>query len=295
MLYDVTAELHYSYAAPAIAGRTLLRLMPATLPGEQRLIAGRLEVEPAPAERRDRGDFFGNPVSELVFRTASDSASFRVHARVERLAEPRRLDLSPPLARLARELDAVASLGPSAPHHFLAPSPRVPAAPDLAGWAAARIDAGATVLAALQAIGTALHAEMRFDAAATTVETDPREAFAARNGVCQDFSHILIACLRGLGVPAGYVSGYLRTRPPPGAARLTGADAMHAWVRVWCGIEGGWVDYDPTNDCMVGADHLRVALGRDYDDVAPLRGVLRTAGAQDSRHHVDVLPLEDSG
>jgi transglutaminase-like putative cysteine protease len=295
MLYDVAAEISYAYGAPAVAGRTLLRLMPATVAGEQRLIAGRLAVDPDPAERVDRRDFFGNPVTELAFRTASRTARFRIEARVERLAQPPRLDLSPPLAGLAREMDAVASLQPAAPHHFLPASPRVPAAPALAAWAAAQLPEGATVMAALRAVGRALHAEMRFDAGATTVETDPRVAFAARHGVCQDFSHILIACLRGLGVPAGYVSGYLRTLPPPGAERLTGADAMHAWVRVWCGIEAGWIDYDPTNDCLVGADHLRVALGRDYDDVAPLRGVLRSAGAQESRHHVDVVPLETAG
>ena len=100
----------------------------------------------------------------------------------------------------------------------------------------------------------------------------------------------MIAGLRGLGVPAGYVSGFLRTIPPPGVARLEGADAMHAWVRAWCGFQTGWVDYDPTNAVFANQDHIQVAFGRDYDDVAPMRGVLRTAGTQKSEQKVDVTP-----
>ena len=294
MLYDVAAEISYAYDAPAVSGRTLLRLMPASLPGEQRLIAGRLTAEPVPAEREESRDFFGNTVTAFAFRSASHEKVFRLQARVERLAEAPRLDLSPPLARLAEEIAEVASLAPDAPHHFLPPSPRLHPHPAFAAFARETMAPAMTALAAVQAIGARLHAEMRFDAEATTVETDPAEAFAARHGVCQDFSHILIGCLRTLGIPAGYVSGYLRTLPPPGAERLAGADAMHAWVRAWCGVEGGWVEYDPTNDLMVGTDHLRVAVGRDYDDAAPLHGVHRSAGAQQSLQRVDVVPLPEA-
>ena len=292
MLYDLTAEIGYDYAQPSVSGRTLLRLLPVTQAGEQRLLAGHLRADPAPAARRDRVDFWGNPVTELAFRTAALQTRFRLSARVERIAEPPRLDLSPPLSRLAEEIASARSLGPQAPQHFLGASSRLRTDPGLTAWAREALPEGATALAAVQAVGARLHAEMRFDASATTVETDPMEAFAARHGVCQDFSHILIAALRGLGIPAGYVSGYLRTLPPPGGVRLAGADAMHAWVRAWCGIEGGWVEYDPTNDCMVGTDHLRVAVGRDYDDAAPLRGMLRSAGPQASFQRVDVVPLQ---
>jgi transglutaminase-like putative cysteine protease len=132
---------------------------------------------------------------------------------------------------------------------------------------------------------------MRFDAAATTVETPATEAFAARHGVCQDFTHIMIIALRSLGIPAGYVSGYLRTLPPPGQERLEGADAMHAWVSAWCGPGVGWVEYDPTNAVFAGTDHIVVAYGRDYADVAPVRGAMRTAGGQTSSQSVDVAPV----
>jgi transglutaminase-like putative cysteine protease len=133
---------------------------------------------------------------------------------------------------------------------------------------------------------------MTFDAEATTVDTPPREAFARGRGVCQDFTHVMIAGLRGIGIPAGYVSGFLRTFPPPGQPRLEGADAMHAWVRAWVGREMGWIEFDPTNDQAAGVDFVTVAVGRDYDDVAPIRGALRSAGRAETRQAVDVLPLD---
>ena len=103
---------------------------------------------------------------------------------------------------------------------------------------------------------------------------------------------MMIACLRGVGIPAGYVSGFLRTDPPPGQPRLEGADAMHAWVRAWCGWETGWIEYDPTNAVVAGTDHILVARGRDYGDVAPVKGVLRIAGEQTSEQAVDVVPVD---
>ena len=133
---------------------------------------------------------------------------------------------------------------------------------------------------------------MSFDPEATTVDTPPAEAFARRHGVCQDFAQVMIACLRGIGIPAGYVSGFLRTNPPPGQPRLEGADAMHAWVRAWCGRQTGWIEFDPTNAIAAGIDHILVARGRDYGDVAPVKGVLRIAGDQKTEHAVDVIPVD---
>jgi transglutaminase-like putative cysteine protease len=143
----------------------------------------------------------------------------------------------------------------------------------------------------VQAIGRALHTDIEFDPAATTADTLPVDAFRARSGVCQDISHIMIACLRGIGVPAGYVSGYLQTIPPAGQPRQMGADAMHAWVQAWCGNDIGWVEFDPTNAKFVDTDHIVVARGRDYADVAPNKGVWRTAGKQKREQKVDVIPV----
>ena len=132
---------------------------------------------------------------------------------------------------------------------------------------------GRPVLEALLALSAQIHADFRFDPEATSVATPVAEVFAARRGVCQDFSHLMIACLRALGLAARYVSGYLLTEPPPGQPRLIGADASHAWVAVWCpGL--GWIDVDPTNDLQPAAGHITLAWGRDYGDVCPLRGVI---------------------
>ncbi|MBN9671830.1 transglutaminase family protein [Roseibium aggregatum] len=290
MLYDVALEITYDYASPANSGRHALRLMPATIPGEQRLIYGQVQLGPRPTERRDRTDFFGNAVTDVAYRKAHSDLCLKLTARIDRTAMPEELDISPPLAGLPKELAGLHSLKPEEPVHFLAPSPRLPLDPAFAVYAQERIGTGVSAIAAVEAIGKALHEDMRFDAEATTVDTPALEAFERRHGVCQDFSHIMIACLRSVGIPAGYVSGFLRTIPPEGQERLEGADAMHAWVRAWCGIETGWIEYDPTNAVRVGQDHIVVARGRDYGDAAPVKGVLRTAGPQTTDHKVDVIP-----
>ncbi len=161
----------------------------------------------------------------------------------------------------------------------------------MTAYAREQLSAGMTVADAVRSVGLALHRDMKFDPDATTVDTPPAEAFDRRHGVCQDFAQVMIACLRGVGIPAGYVSGFLRTIPPRGQPRLEGADAMHAWVRAWCGWQAGWVEFDPTNAMLAGTDHIVVARGRDYGDVSPVKGILRTAGDQTSEQAVDVIPV----
>jgi transglutaminase-like putative cysteine protease len=291
MLYDIGLTIAYEYDHPAVAGRHILRLVPANLPGLQRRITGTLDITPEPAERRAIVDFFGNAAVEIAFRQEHDEILFRVVARVERLARLPGLDISPDLTRLAEEIRDYRALDADAPHHFLGPSPRTAPTPEMTLYAREQLSRGMTAVEAVRAVGLALHRDMTFDPEATTVDTPPAEAFASRLGVCQDFAQVMIACLRGIGVPAGYVSGFLRTNPPPGQPRLEGADAMHAWVRAWCGWETGWIEYDPTNATVTGADHILVAHGRDYGDVAPVKGVLRIAGAQTTEHAVDVVPV----
>ena len=291
MLYDIALSIRQHYDAPAAASRQTLRLLPPTLAGEQHVVAAAVDISPGPAERRDRRDFFGNMATDLAFGGAHEEVVYSLAARVRREAGRASLPESPPVAALAEEIAAIRSLAPDAPHHFLAASPRLPEEPAFAEYARASVPSGVGAAEAVEAVGLALHRDMAFDAKATEVDTPALEAFRRRRGVCQDFTHAMIACLRALGVPAGYVSGFLRTVPPPGRPRLQGADAMHAWVRAWCGRDACWVEYDPTNACLAGDGHVAVARGRDYSDVAPVKGVLRSTGSQTSRHEVTMTPV----
>lgn len=291
MLYDIQLKIEYIYPDSADAGRHIARITPADITGTQRTIAASVTVTPDPVERLERMDFFGNRVTEVFLDQPYDSLWFEMKARVERQAQPVQFDTSASLEVLARELANSQSLDPFSPHHFCGNSPKVPVDEKLAEYARENSDGNATAFEIVNSINASLHRDMRFKPEATSVETPLLEAFENRHGVCQDFSHIMIGCLRAIGIPAGYVSGYLRTIPPQGQPRLEGADAMHAWVTAWCGNEMGWIEIDPTNAIMAGADHIMVAKGRDYFDVAPVKGVMRSAGQHTSDQSVDVIPV----
>lgn len=291
MLYDIRLRLSYDYAGTASGGRHVACLMPADEPGQQR-IHGRLTIDPAPADLRERVDFFGNRLTDFALPQAHGALSVTLVARVARPPGPGLPGGATPLDLMSPALQADTDLGPRGPLHFRAPSPRVPLSEAITAFARDQTAPGMTALDAALALSQAIHREMVFDPQATTVDTPAAAAFANRRGVCQDFSHVMIAGLRGLGIPAAYVSGFLRTIPPPGTARLEGADAMHAWVAVWCGPVAGWVELDPTNDMAAGTDHIIVARGRDYADVSPLKGILRVAGGQTIAQAVDVIPLD---
>jgi len=293
MLYDVSLTIEYNYAATSDRARNLVRLLPSNIVAVQQVRQRLLQVTPRPDERRDGVDFFGNAMSMVAWHHPIDAMSLNLTAKVERFDTIVPLDFSPRLAEFARDLSAVHGLGPDAPHHFASASPLVSPSPAMTAYARDLVDPDMTAMQVVEALGRALHRDMTFDPEATDVNTPPEEAFENRHGVCQDFAHVMIAALRGIGIPAGYVSGFLRTFAPPGQPRLEGADAMHAWVRAWVGQETGWIEFDPTNDQFAGTDYITVGYGRDYGDVAPVRGVMRTSGGQESRQAVDVIPLED--
>ncbi|WP_112314676.1 transglutaminase family protein [Rhodovulum viride] len=288
--YDIRLEIGYLYDSPAASTRTLLRMLPLTN-GEQTLITGQVSTDPAPDFRRDGVDFFGNATTEIAHDAGKTEFLFRFSGRVRRIPRGTTLDLSCGLAALRAEIQGIQSITPMSPHHFLGESERIRHEPEIAAFAEEVTAPGMSVMAALQAVSHAIHDRFDFDPGATEVSTTPIEAFQNRRGVCQDISQVTIAALRSVGIPAGYVSGFLRTVPPPGQPRLEGADAMHAWVRAWCGMETGWVEIDPTNDMLVGADHIAIAIGRDYADVAPVKGSSRTSGSHRTEHRVDVIPL----
>jgi transglutaminase-like putative cysteine protease len=176
-------------------------------------------------------------------------------------------------------------------YQFVFDSIRVSAKPELALYARESFSPGRPLLEAVFDLTTRIHQDFRFDPKATEVTTPVETFFEKRRGVCQDFSHLQIACMRSLGLPARYVSGYLRTLPPAGGTRLVGADASHAWCAAWCpGF--GWVDFDPTNNCVPSDGHITLAWGRDYSDVSPIRGVLLGGAKHSLKVGVDVMPLE---
>lgn len=291
MLFDVTLRISYQFGDHPATGRQILRVLPKSLPGRQRVVAASLSFRPRPHERRDGVDFFGNATVEASYQNATGDVGFTVNARVNRLAQAPVLDLSPRLPALAAALGRQNDLGPLSPHHFTGASARIRPDKAIAEYVRGLVAPGMTVIEAGLALNGALFRDMRFDAEATDVDTPAAAAFAVRRGVCQDFTHIMITALRAVGIPAGYVSGLLRTLPPEGQPRLEGADATHAWVMAWCGEEAGWVEFDPTNGMMVGADHITIAVGRDYSDVAPVSGILKTAGGHDTEQAVDVIAL----
>lgn len=293
MRYSLRLTIRYDFGRPIGAGRQLLRVCPRDLPEIQRVRTCQVTAQPQPIEHSSFRDFFGTEVIQFELPSGVSTLRFDMSAQIERLAIDRSFDLSAPLPRLVEELAEITDLGPDSPLHFLKPSPRIPALPEIAGFAAANCRGAPTARASVERLGRALHATMRFDPKATEVDTPIAEAFRGRHGVCQDFSQIMIAGLRSQGIPAAYASGFLRTLPPPGKPRLEGADAMHAWVRAWTGVEAGWIEYDPTNACFVSGEHVVIGYGRDYGDCAPVTGIMRLVGSQSGTHSVDLVEDPD--
>jgi transglutaminase-like putative cysteine protease len=292
MLYDVRLTLTYDYDAPVHGGRHHIRVSPSNAPGVQRVIASSLSFSPTPHRLTSFVDFFGNIVSDVTFTEPHEQFEVRLTARVEVEDFDSGVDLSAAFDQLGLEVARQWSVEPDSPQHFLNASPRVQIVPSITDYAETVTAGAETVRAKAMALCLAINRDFEYAPQATDVETKPSEAFALKKGVCQDFAHVMIAGLRGMGIPAVYVSGFLRTIPPAGEARLEGADAMHAWVRVWCGANAGWVEFDPTNAMIAGTDHISIGHGRDYADVSPIVGVLRTHGSHETRQSVDVVKVE---
>jgi len=292
MLYDVRLELHYDYEASVHGDRHLVRVSPISIPGVQRVIASSLSFDPKPELETTFTDFFENSVTTIAYDDYHDYLDVRLTARVQVEDSEKPVDLSPTLDGLRSEIASLWSMDASSPHHYLAASPRVPLSRPITTYAQASVDRTQSVQAAAMDLCLAIHRDFAYDKKATRVDTAPLEAFNLRRGVCQDFVHVMVAGLRGVGIPAGCVSGFLRTIPPKGKPRLEGADAMHAWVRVWCGVHQGWLEFDPTNAMLAGADHITIGHGRDYSDISPIIGVLRTSGDHKTKQSVDVVRVE---
>jgi transglutaminase-like putative cysteine protease len=292
LIYEIRHVTRYRYESVVASSTGTLRLLPRTLPG-QTVFSAAIDVTPTPTDRSERTDVFGNRVMRMQIdaphRTLTIQSTSRV--QVER-PHPPSPGLTPPWEQVRRDAVAVSGLDGVSPAVMLFPSRVVPLSPEVAAYAHESFAAGRSVLEAAFELTKRIRADFVYEPESTDISTPLAEAFRNRRGVCQDFSHIMISGLRGLGLPAAYVSGYIRTVPLHGQPRLTGADASHAWVSLWCGPAFGWIGLDPTNGVFVGDDHIVVAVGRDYRDVSPVEGILvaSASGKQNMTFGVDVIP-----
>lgn len=292
-LYDIRHVTVYDYTAATPFARHLLRLIPIDRPG-QSVVEASLEFVPEPDERTDRADTLGNHLTQIAFNLPHQSLKVISHARVRvsaKTPDEDSLNQSPVWDALADMVLADHALDGLAPVHFLFASRFVPLIGPAAALSVASLVPGRPILIAALDLARRIRRDFTYDPTATTISTPLMEVVRQKRGVCQDFAHLMISSLRAHAIPAAYVSGYLRTVPPPGQKRLEGADAMHAWVAVWAGPEFGWVGVDPTNGIMAGESHVIVAIGRDYSDVSPIDGVVVTSGQQGLRVAVDVIEL----
>jgi transglutaminase-like putative cysteine protease len=291
MIYDIRQVTTYRYASPVAYARHVLRLTPIDRMG-QRVHAAALDIEPKPVERREGHDFFGNRMTWVELDRPHDTLSVQVAARVA-VKRDIALEATPPWEAIRDAAFASVDLSPNSPAHYLFSSRQVSLDPEIRAYAAESFAVGRPILDAAVDLMRRIKADFTYEIGATTASTMPPMSFALRRGVCQDFAHVMISGMRGLGLPAAYVSGYLRTGQPSDKDELQGAGAMHAWVLVGCGEEVGWRGLDPTNGIFAGDDHVVLAIGRDYADVAPIDGVIFASGGQRLEVSVSVTPATE--
>ncbi len=289
MLYQLVHRTLYQYDNAVSVSHHIVRVTPRTLP-RQRVLDFRLEVNPAPMVQTTREDYFGNTAGFLTVEGAHQTLEITARSQIEVLAgEPPIAEQTPAWETLREDCRAGAP-GAREASQFTFDSPLVRRRDEFAAYAASSFPVQQPIMVGAMQLTRRIFEDFKFDPKATTVATPLEQVFAERKGVCQDFAQFQIACLRSLGLPARYVSGYLETLPPPGRPKLTGADASHAWVQVFCG-EAGWIDLDPTNNLLPGERHIIVACGRDFSDVSPVRGVIVGSGKHQLKVSVDVAPV----
>lgn len=287
MNYRITHRTVYDYPEPVTVSHHAARVKPRPTAAQGRTDFS-LQVAPEPAARTMRTDYFGNRICFFSIQ--------QIHRRLE-ITALSRVSLSPvPAVHLDDSADwsSVAAMfrdpvSPELvePYQFCFNSPSVQASPDLADYVRQSFNDQTPLLQGVQDLNRRIYSDFKYDPVATTVATPLAEVLANRRGVCQDFAHLAIACLRSLGLPARYVSGYLRTHSSPDKPRLAGADASHAWFSAFCpGL--GWVDFDPTNNLIPAEEHITVAYGRDFSDVSPVTGILVGGGSHQVTVGVEV-------
>jgi transglutaminase-like putative cysteine protease len=290
LIYEVAHRTIFSYRSNVSLSQHLLHLAPRPCP-RQVLRRHALFVEPEPTLTKEGSDFFGNPTTYLTVEEPHDRLSIVSMSTIEitALAAPPAAQ-TVPWERMGEYLAAQQARDVLDASQFVFGSPFT-ASSHVAEYAAASFPAGRPVLEGALDLMSRIHSDFKYEGGVTDISTPLDQVLADRRGVCQDFAHLQIACLRSQGVPARYVSGYLRTHPPQGKPRKIGADASHAWLAVWV-PQHGWIDLDPTNDMVPGDEHITVAWGRDYGDVSPISGMVLGGGEQKIAVAVDVSPVD---
>jgi transglutaminase-like putative cysteine protease len=291
MIYSVRHRSQYSYRPAVDLSHHVLHLTPRSLP-YQRVIESHIWTTPMTRDLAFGVDYFGNGISFLSLTESHNELIVELEARVE--VSPRASVVPGQTPPWEAVRDALCNAEPAVDPEiveFISESPLAPFSDEVAAYAAPSFPAGRTLLDAVLDLTHRIHEDFAYDPNATGVTTPLAEVLERHRGVCQDFAHMEVAALRSMGLSARYVSGYVRTYGPAGSPRLAGADGSHAWVSVFC-PGAGWIDVDPTNDLVVGEDHIVLAWGRDYDDISPIRGVILGGGEHRPAVGVDVTPLE---
>jgi len=290
MRYRILHRTSYAYSERVTISHHAARLRPRALK-LQECEEFTLSFRPEPAVRKERADFFGNEIQFFSVQELHPGLAITAQSLVTVFPRPVvRPGQSPPWESVMELFEEPVMPDNVSPYQFIFDSHLVQASPELAVYAKPSFAAGRPMIEGARDLCHRIHQDFKFNPTATTVATPLAEVIRERQGVCQDFAHVGIGCLRSMGLPARYVSGYLRTVPPEGKPRMVGADASHAWFSVYCPTLG-WVDMDPTNDLIPSEHHITVAFGRDYADVCPVAGVLTGGGGHKVSVSVDVQPV----
>jgi len=290
MTYNIVHRTLYEYAVPVTVSQHVARLEPRATTVQARESFS-LKIFPQPTLRKEREDYFGNQLCLFSIQEVHKKLEIITHSRVavQRSKSPSP-ETSPAWEEVAALFRDPVSPEVVGPYEFVFDSPQVRASFELADYARESFSKDTRLLTGVVDLNRRIFKDFKYDPKATTVATPLEEVLEKRRGVCQDFAHLGIAFLRSLGLPARYVSGYLRTRPPEGKPRLVGADASHAWFSVFC-PGADWLDFDPTNNVQPGEEHITVAYGRDFGDVSPVAGILTGGGQHEVKVSVDVAEV----
>jgi transglutaminase-like putative cysteine protease len=291
VIYGVSHRTTFTYEDIVSVSQHVLHLSPRAHPRQQ-CIGGEIIVTPSHSHQSTALDYYGNPTSYLTIQEAHQQLVVESRFRVEVYAETRQLQRGSDAAwESVVQAAHSAEAGALDASEYVFDSPYIAGGTTVRDFAAQSFPAGRSLLDAVAELTARIYEEFEYRGGVSDVSTPVQDVLAMRQGVCQDFAHLEIACLRSLGLPARYVSGYLLTHPPAGQPKLAGADASHAWISVWS-RDYGWVDFDPTNNLIPDLEHITIAWGRDYGDVSPINGFVVGGGAHQLAVAVDVVPMQ---